>query len=643
MKQKVCVALISTVILCPCIALAAIVHVPLDQPTIQAGIDAAIDGDAVLVAPGTYVENLLFTGRVILVRGEAGADVTVIDGGGADAVVRFYGYSSPFMKLDGFTVTNGSSENGGGILCWEAGPTIQNCTITGNDSTSGGGIKIGQGAEPVIENCTISMNTAVHGGGIYCREGSLTVTDCIISGNTVDETGGGIHCSFASSSMTVTGSTFVDNISSWGGGIYAASSATATLEGNTFENNTALVESGGGVYGGGTDWIIHSCKFFGNSAGDDGGGLSAYSTPTIENCTFSGNSAVFGGGLRITINSEIKHCTITGNIAADAGGGLQCILSSPAITNCILWGNSAPTGPEVRISGTIDYPSDLIIRYSDVEGGAGAVSVGSESTLPWAPNNINADPLFTDYGYWDDNGTPEEPSDDFWVEGDYHLLEGSPCINAGMDAAVYTDMDGDTRPDGAGYDMGADEYLGAVEPQPHSIAFVRHRENDNQYLNIHNAPQTVEGDINPLVASDIWIGNVGTANEITHMAGGDTDGDGTDELIFVRQRLNGNQYLNIYDAPVVVDGDINPLVASDLWIGNVGTDIEITHMAAGDTDGDDTDELLFVRHRANENQYLNVYDAPVTVEGDINPLVASDLWIGNVGTSTEITHMTMVQ
>ena len=92
-----------------------------------------------------------------------------------------------------------------------------------------------------------------------------------------------------------------------------------------------------------------------------------------------------------------------------------------------------------------------------------------------------------------------------------------------------------------------------------------------------------------------------------------------------------------------MDSEITPLVASDTWIGNVGTDNEITHMAAGDTDGDGMDELLFVRHRLNENQYLNIYDAPVEVGGEITPLVASDLWIGNVGTSTEITHMTMVQ
>ena len=171
------------------------------------------------------------------------------------------------------------------------------------------------------------------------------------------------------------------------------------------------------------------------------------------------------------------------------------------------------------------------------------------------------------------------------------------------------------------------------------LIFIRHRLNENQYLNIYDIPTAVGGDINPLIASDTWIGNVGTSNEITHMAAGDVDGDGTDELLFIRHRLNGNQYLNIYDIPTAVGGDINPLLASDTWIGNVGTNNEITHMASGDMDGDGTDELIFIRHRLNDNQYLHIYDIPTAVGSDINPLLASDLWIGNIGANNEITHM----
>ncbi len=175
------------------------------------------------------------------------------------------------------------------------------------------------------------------------------------------------------------------------------------------------------------------------------------------------------------------------------------------------------------------------------------------------------------------------------------------------------------------------------------LIFIRQRESGNQYLNIYYAPAAVAGELGPLVASDTWIGNLGDRSEIMNLAAGDIDGDGTDELIFVRNRQNDNQYLNIYDAPTAVGADINPMVASDLWIGNIGTSTEITHMAAGDTDGDGDDELLFIRHRDNNNQYLHVYDAPTVPDGEINPLLASDTWIGNVGADTEVTHIAAIR
>jgi len=70
-------------------AIATTIHVPADQPTIQAGIDAAVEGDIVLVSPGIYVENIDFLGKAITVRSWAGADLTIIDGNRAGSVVVF--------------------------------------------------------------------------------------------------------------------------------------------------------------------------------------------------------------------------------------------------------------------------------------------------------------------------------------------------------------------------------------------------------------------------------------------------------------------------------------------------------------------------------------------------------------------------
>src|SRR5437899_321870 len=85
------------------------IHVPLNQPGIQAGIDAAANGDTVLVASGTYFENINFHGKAITVTSEQGPGVTVIDGGARDSVVTLVSGEGPSSMLSGFTVQNGLS------------------------------------------------------------------------------------------------------------------------------------------------------------------------------------------------------------------------------------------------------------------------------------------------------------------------------------------------------------------------------------------------------------------------------------------------------------------------------------------------------------------------------------------------------
>src|ERR1700690_642577 len=82
--------------------------VPADQPTIQAGINAASNGDTVLVSPGTYNENIDFMGKQITVTSSSGPAVTIIDGGGyttdSNATVNFSTNETPNSILSGFTI-----------------------------------------------------------------------------------------------------------------------------------------------------------------------------------------------------------------------------------------------------------------------------------------------------------------------------------------------------------------------------------------------------------------------------------------------------------------------------------------------------------------------------------------------------------
>jgi parallel beta-helix repeat protein len=191
-----------------------------------------------------------------------------------------------------------------------------------------------------------------------------------------------------------------------GGGMYNHQSSPTVIN-CTFIRNTAVYFGGGMYIIDNSSPMVTSCTFSGNNAGY-GGGMHTMnnSNPTVASCTFSGNTAnSWGAGMRNFASSPtVTNCTFSGNtVKYNGGGGMHNYNSSPTVTNCILWYN-APD--EVYDAG-----SSSIISYSDVQGG-------------WpGQGNIDADPCFVDLGFWDSNGV--------LINDDYHLQQGSPCIDAG--------------------------------------------------------------------------------------------------------------------------------------------------------------------------------------------------------------------
>ncbi|MHC4944847.1 MAG: FG-GAP-like repeat-containing protein [Planctomycetota bacterium] len=177
------------------------IHVPGDYPTIQQAIDAAVDGNVVIVDSGTYVENIDFLGKAISVQSSEGPEATVIEGNQAGSVVTFQSCEGPDSILEGFTITGGSATEGGGIYCLFSEPTIRKNHISENIADFGGGIYC-VATSPMMEiasNMIYSNYATVAGGGMFCYVSNPNIFNNTITQNG-SVSGGGIYCdSFLSS------------------------------------------------------------------------------------------------------------------------------------------------------------------------------------------------------------------------------------------------------------------------------------------------------------------------------------------------------------------------------------------------------------------------------------------------------------
>ncbi|HEU0176378.1 MAG TPA: right-handed parallel beta-helix repeat-containing protein [Blastocatellia bacterium] len=387
------------------------IRVPSDQPTIQAAIDAASNGDTVLVAPGTYRENINFGGKAITVRSESGPQVTIIDGGAADSVVRFTSGEGRDSILNGFTLQNGRADPSQGL-------------------GDGGGIIVGGGCSPTITNNEVRNNHASSGGGIAILSGSPLIRLNTISGNSNNLSSGGTA----------------------GGGIYIQGSGSAEILDNVISDNASHFGAGIGLFSAGTP-IVKRNIIKGNNA-SQGGGLWIVndSDPLIVQNIITGNQASDGGGV-YWVGSRgpiFVNNTIADNNATSFGSGIFAEGSSgrTQLTNNII---VAKPGQAAFYCGNLSGQNQAIIRFNNIFSSGGMAYGGTCSDKTGTDGNISADPLFTDP-----------------AQGNYHLQQGAPSIDSGDNLAPNLpdkDLDGNPRildGDGDGnasVDMGVYEFL----------------------------------------------------------------------------------------------------------------------------------------------------------------------------------------
>ncbi|MFG0330744.1 MAG: right-handed parallel beta-helix repeat-containing protein [Phycisphaerales bacterium] len=393
---------------------ADIIEVPGDYPTIQEAIDAAVDGDEVHVASGTWYEAIDFLGKSIRVFGANPHRRTIIDGTFENrSVVTFQSNEPRGAVLEHCTIrygsgtlekiANGHERWGGGLLIRSAArPTIIDCRIERNATDRGGGVMVAEDADPIFRDvtfsenvvwgtrigagarvdegaaaqfirCSFTQNTAGSGGGLGVYHARVQVKDCSFVGNTATGEGGGAIRHISPFPLEIEGSSFRGNIAlrnssqkGQGGAIMTISPLSVRL--SEFIEN--LADEGGAISFSRTRGpiTVEQCTFRANGATENAGAVHVSSTAegiTIRFCEFVENSAPRGGAQHGKI--RVEDSSFVRNRATENGGA--CIYAGEFI-RCYFEGNTATElGGAVFVADSIQ-DCHFESNRADARGGA---------------------------------------------------------------------------------------------------------------------------------------------------------------------------------------------------------------------------------------------------------------------------------
>lgn len=424
----------------------ATIHVPGDQPTIQAGINAAANGDTVLVAPGIYVEKIDFMGKAITVTSSAGPATTTIDGGQSGVVVNFNSNETRASVINGFTITDDAPPLptsvtfvADGISVGNAAPTISNNVITKN---RGYGIQLSSGGSLISGNtisytvtqynpqfdygCDYDDGSAIYVNGVSPNPSQLTtISNNVIENNTAQCEGGGIQLDEVGN-LTILNNTIRYNVAKGGGGAI-----------NMFNGNQlAIIQN----------------LIYGNTAGTAGGAIYLGAISEANQNTGPVNLFIVSNtivGNTISPNPDIADAWTDGSQIALGGYVSQSGLFNNIIVAGDSWGAIACDPSYQYLSGT-----PLVTSHNDIINFSG-LNFGGWCTDPTgSAGNISANPEFLAAG-----------AEVFRLQGNSPAAASG---NVGAPNLPATDIDGNQRIMGGMIDMGVYEgvYTSGNNPPP---------------------------------------------------------------------------------------------------------------------------------------------------------------------------------
>jgi hypothetical protein len=333
------------------------------KATIQAAlVAAAVEGDEIVVWPGTYGELIDFLGKAVVLRSDAGASVTVIDGQGAGRVVTCASGEAPDTVLEGFTIAGGAHDFAAGMVNDGSSPTIRHCVFTDNNADMAGAIRNYHGASPLIEGCSFIDNSAQAGAAaVVNTEGHPVFRDCLFLENDDADVGAVVNTDSADGSPQ-----FINC---------------------RFFQNTGLAFSGGVMDGSGARFV--NCVLSRTTSGDfDSPGALAFvgSEPSIIGCTVGGNACP-GLSSDFANIQEIRNSIFWGN---DGGSWIS---PSWDVTSSNIEGGHPGSG-NIDADPLFVQPGTDNLRLAE---GSPCINAGDNSAVPPdVPSDVDGLPRIQD-------------------------------------------------------------------------------------------------------------------------------------------------------------------------------------------------------------------------------------------------------
>jgi uncharacterized repeat protein (TIGR01451 family) len=441
--------------------------------TVQYAVDVASAGDEIRVATGIYTDlhpYIIDLSQTITQVVHIWKDVT-IRGGYTPAN---WGTPSP---ADNPTVLDAQGRGRVIYIQRDIAPTIEGLWITGGAAAGlrggpegkrdvGGGVHAVRGSVVLRDNRVFS-NSAAYGGGLYLAEGAATLSANIVTSNTAEQ-GGGLY--LHDSAATLSGNTIGSNEADYGGGLFLSRSA-AQLDDNFVSTNRGFVRGGGLLLWLSDEAVLNMNTVVSNTAGHGGGLYLDESPSTLNGNTIAANVAGEGGGLYFDRSAAMFiNNVVADNEASTAGSGLYILASSPLLLHSTIARNASGDGRGIYVTDDGEYLSDVDLINTILVGHEVGISVTTSISLA-APNRATLEATLWGAGAWANSvdwsgaglivtGTRNYRGDPDFVApdaGNFHIGVLSAALDRGVFAAVRDDMDGDPRPQGEGYDLGADE------------------------------------------------------------------------------------------------------------------------------------------------------------------------------------------